>query len=440
MKIKKLIATALTVIMTLSIVGCAKTNKESATADTTTKTATKSKKLVIWAWDGTFNVVAAKEAKAIYEKDNPGVEVQVVEMAQDDIVQKLNTNLSSNTTEGLPNIVLIEDYRVQNFLTSYPDSFKDMTSKIAGADFMDYKLKSDSSNGKLYGVPFDSGVAALFYRTDLLEKAGYKKSDMENITWEKFIEIGKVVKAKTGKAMLTMDPNGLGILRIMMQSAGQWYVKEDGKTVNLENNQALKEGIKVYKQLMESGIVKQISDWDQFVGAFQKGDVASVPTGCWISSSIIKATDQSGKWAVAAIPKLGAVKESVNASNIGGASWYVLDKIGDSELSADFLAKTFGTNKDLMNTLADKINLTSTLKASSTTANYQKSIEFYGGQKVLEDFSKWTSQIPSVNYGLYTYTIEDILTGTVQSIVKDGANIDAALKDAQKQAEAAAIN
>jgi len=433
MKTKKLIALALTAIMTLSMAGCAKYSKKSATTDTT------SKKLIIWAWDGTFNVVAAKEAKAIYEKDHKGVDVQIVEMAQNDIVQKLNTNLSSNTTEGLPNIVLIEDYRSQNFLTSYPDAFKDMSSKVKTEDFMDYKLKSDSANGKLYGVPFDSGVAALFYRTDLIEKAGYKKADMDNITWEKFIEIGKAVKAKTGKAMLTLDPNDLGILRIMMQSAGEWYVKEDGKTVNIENNIALKEGIKIYKQLMESGIVKQISDWDQFVGAFQKGEVASVPTGCWISSSVTKATDQSGKWAVTAIPKLGAVKTSVNASNIGGASWYVLDKVGDSELASDFLAKTFGSNKDLMNTLAEKINLTSTLKASSTTANYQKSVDFYGGQKILQDLSKWTSEIPPVNYGLYTYSIEDLLTGTVQSIVKSGVSIDKALQDAQKQAESAVV-
>ena len=56
---------------------------------------------------------------------------------------------------------------------------------------------------------FDSGVAALFYRTDLIEQAGYKKEDMQNITWEKYIEIGKAVKAKTGKAMLTIDPNDL---------------------------------------------------------------------------------------------------------------------------------------------------------------------------------------------------------------------------------------
>ncbi|WP_160669821.1 extracellular solute-binding protein [Clostridium sp. C8-1-8] len=434
MKMKKILSIVVSAVLVLSLGACSKDDKGGTkTSDNSTK------KITIWAWDGTFNVVAAKEAKAIYEKDNKNVQVDVVEMAQNDIVQKLNTNLSSNTVDGLPNIVLIEDYRSQNFLTSYPDAFKDMSSKVKTSDFMDYKIKPTSFGGKQYGVPFDSGVAALFYRTDIIEQAGYKAEDMQNMTWDKFIEIGKAVKAKTGKYMLTLDPNDLGILRIMMQSAGQWYVKDDGKTVNLANNEALKEAIKIYKQIADSGIAKQVSDWDQFVGAFQKGETASVPTGCWISSSIIKSEDQSKKWAVVPIPKLSTVSSSVNASNIGGSSWYVLDKVANSDVAADFLAKTFGSSTELMNTLAQKINLTSTLKASASTDNYKKPVDFYNGQKILEDFSNWTTKIPSVNYGLYTYTIEDILTGTVQSIVKNNTNIDTALKDAQTQAESAAV-
>lgn len=436
MKFKKLMAMAVAAVVTLGLAGCGQ-SKSQGTSSTNKDSG--NKKIVIWAWDGSFNIVAAKEAKAIYEKEHKGVDVQIVEMAQKDIVQKLNTNLSSNTISGLPNIVLVEDYRIQNFLNSYPGAFKDLSNKVKASDFMDYKVKANSLDGKLYGLPFDSGSTALFYRTDLIEQAGYKKEDMQNITWEKYIEIGKAVKAKTGKDMLTLDPNDVGQLRVMMQSAGQWYVKDDGKTVNLADNQALKESIKIYKQMIDAGIVKQVSNWDQFVGAFQKGDVASVPTGCWISSSIVKSEDQSKKWAVAPIPRLGAVQNSVNASNLGGSSWYVLDKVGDSELAADFLATTFGSNKDLMNTLSEKINLVSSLKASATLDNYQKPVEFYNGQKTLQDLSKWTQQIPPVNYGLYTYSIEDILTGTVQSIIKNGANIDSALKDAQKQAEASVV-
>ena len=67
---------------------------------------------------------------------------------------------------------------------------------------------------------------------------------MENLTWDKYIEIGKAVKEKTGKAMLTLDPSDLGQIRMMMQSAGAWYVKEDGKTVNIADNAVLKEAVK----------------------------------------------------------------------------------------------------------------------------------------------------------------------------------------------------
>ncbi|MBL4937111.1 carbohydrate ABC transporter substrate-binding protein [Clostridium sp. YIM B02515] len=436
MNSKKIMALALTAVMTLGLAACGKT-----TADNTKAPADGGKKkLVIWAWDGSFNIVAANEAKAIYQKENKDVDVEVVEMAQNDIVQKLNTNLSANSTEGLPNIVLVEDYRAQNFLNSYPDAFKDISGKVNNSDFMDYKIKPNSLSGKLYGLPFDSGVTALFYRTDLIEQAGYKKEDMNNLTWDKFIEIGKAVKAKTGKQMLTLDPSDLGLIRVMLQSAGKWYVKDDGKTVDLADNQALKESIKTWKALMDSGIVKPITGWDNFVGAFQKGDVASVPTGCWISSSVMKAQDQSGKWAVTAIPRLSTVSSSVNASNLGGSSWYVLNKVGDSNLAADFLAKTFGSSKDLMNTLSQKINLVSTLKAASSTDNYNKAVDFYGGQKVLQDFATWSSKIPSVNYGTSTYNIEDILSGAVQNIVSKNADMDASLKDAQKQAEAAVAN
>lgn len=436
MKTKKIIALVLSASMLLGMAACS--NKDTSSNKTNTKTA--KTKIVAWAWDKTFNVGALQEAKKIYEKDHPNVDIQIVEMAQTDIVQKLNTNLSANSKEGLPNIVLIEDYRAQNFLSSYGDSFKDMSGKVQASKFLDYKSKASSYDGKLYGLPFDSGVASLFYRTDLIEKAGYTKKDMENLTWDKYIEIGKAVKAKTGKAMLTLDPSDLGIIRMMMQSAGSWYVKADGKTVNIADNKVLKESVKIWKTLVDSGIVKPISGWDNFTGAVAKGEVASVPTGCWFSGTVLGAKDQSGKWAVAQIPRLSSVKASVNASNIGGSSWYVLKNAGDdatTDASVDFLSKTFGNSTELMNTLMGKINLVSSLKTATTVPNYKSAVSFYGGQKVMEDFGAWAAKVPPVNYGANTYAIEDILTGPLQNIVTKNANIDTTLKDVQKQVEAA---
>ena len=433
MKIKKLASILLATTLSLGLVACG--GDKGSAGDNNGSGDSTGEKITIWAWDESFNIVAANKAKEIYLKENPDVEVEVVTMAQDDIVAKLNTSLSSGSYEGLPNVVLIEDYRIQGYLTAYQDEFADLSSVAKPEDFAEYKTGINYIDGKLYGVPFDSGVAATFYRTDLIEQAGYTKEDMNNLTWEKYIEIGKAVKEKTGVSMLTIDPSDLGQIRMMLQSAGSWYTDADGK-VSIENNQALKDAIKIYKDITESGIAKQVADWDQFVGAFNNGEVASVPTGCWIAPSIRKAEDQSGKWAVAPFPKMASNSESVNAASIGGAGWYVLKNVGNTETALDFLGKTFASNVDLMNELAEDITLVSTLNKASEAPNYSKPNEFFGGQEVFADLAKWTGEVPSVNYGMHTYAIEDIITEAVQEVV-GGADIDSTLKTFQGQIESA---
>lgn len=432
MKLKRLFTSVLCAGLALTMSAC-------GGSDDGKKEEGGKKTITVWAWDETFNIKAVEDAKAMYAKENPDVEVNVVTMAQDDIVQKLNTSLSSGKTEGLPNVVLIEDYRIQGYLTSYPDAFKDLSGIVKEDAFMDYKFAVNKVDDKIYGVPFDSGVAALFYRTDYIKEAGYTEKDMENLTWEKYIEIGKAVKAKTGKSMLTLDPSDLGQIRMMLQSSGSWYLKEDGKTVDLKDNEHLKAAIGVYKDLVDSGIAKQIADWDSFVGAFQNGDVASVPSGCWIGSSIMKAEDLSGKWAMSELPRMEKDSKSMNASSIGGGGWYVLKDVAGADEAEAFLGATFASSKELANTLAKNINLVSTLKAASDTENYKAENPYFSNQKIFEKLSDWSTKVPAVNYGLHTYTIEDILTESLQAIVK-GADINSTLTDAQTQAEGAVAN
>ena len=452
---KKVLAALLASTMVFGLAACGNNSSKETTADTTAATSAETsadagaetsapaddttaadgETITIWAWDESFNIVAANQAKEIYQAENPGVNVEVVTMAQDDIVTKLNTSLSSGSYDGLPDIVLIEDYRIQGYLTSYGDEFADLSSIVSADDFASYKTGVTQKDGVMYGVPFDSGVAATFYRTDLIEEAGYTQADMEDMTWEKYIEIGKAVKEKTGKNMLTLDPSDIGQIRMMLQSAGAWYTDADGN-VTLADNQALKDAITIYKSMVEADIATQISGWDPFVGAFNNGDVASVITGCWIASSVKNAEDQSGNWAVAAFPKMEANSSSVNASSIGGAGWYVLKNVGHEATAVDFLGKTFASSTDLMNQLAADINLVSTLTAAESVENYSVGDEFFGGQEVFNDFAAWTQEVPTVNYSLHTYAIESIVAEAVQAIV-DGADMDETLADYQAQAEAA---
>ena len=424
---KKLLLLLVACVLVLS--ACSSSGADSASKEPQTDSNT----VTVWAWDPNFNIAALKMAKEAYAKENPDVKINIVENAQDDIVQKLNTGLSSGTAKGLPSIVLIEDYRAQSFLQSYPDAFYELTDVFNRDDFAEYKLTPTSLDGKQYGLPFDSGVTGLYVRTDYLKEAGYSVEDLQGLSWKQYIEIGKAVKEKTGKAMITLDPNEFGIIRIMIQTAGSWYLEEDGTTPNLVGNKALKEAFEVYKEMMDSNIVKPNSDWSQFVANFNNGDVATVPTGNWITPSVKAGAAQSGKWAVVPIPKL-SVEGAVNASNLGGSSWYVLNGPG-AEKAADFLGKTFGSNKEFYEQLVTEIGAIGAYKPAAGGEPYKAADEFFGGQKIIEDFAKWTEEIKGLNYGKHTYAIEDILVVEMQNYL-NGKDIDAVLKDAQEQAEA----
>ena len=287
MNTKKLLAAVTGVTMLAGMLTACGSSSDSSTASSSDPNT-----LTIWAWDDNFNVKAANLAKEYYQKEHPDVTVNVVSMAQDDIVQTLNTAFSSGTYKGLPNIVLIEDYRIQNYLNAYPGELRDLSNTVNPDDFMDYKLGVMTQDNKVYGVPFDSGVAALFYRTDYIKEAGYTTDDMQDLTWSEFIQIGKDVKEKTGKYMLTLDPSDLGQIRMMMQSAGASPVV-DGE-VKIADNAALKEALTVYKDMVDKGILAEYTDWDQYLASMNDGKAAGVINGCWIMSRLPRISPASG--------------------------------------------------------------------------------------------------------------------------------------------------
>lgn len=359
------------------------------------------KTITIWAWDPNFNIAIMQEAAARYQKINPNVEFDIVSMAKADVEQKLNTILASGVKTALPEIVLIEDYNAQKYLQSYPGSFADLTKQFNYSEFAPYKVKLMTLNNKVYGVPFDSGVTGWFYRRDYLEQAGFKASDLENITWDRFIEIGKVVKAKTGKYMIAADPYDGGLMRTLLQSAGTWYFDSNGKPY-IANNPVLKEAVKLYKEIRDSGIAKEVSGWNEWVGSFNNGDSASVVTGVWIVGSIKAEKSQSGKWGLAPIPRMN-IKGAVNASNLGGSSWYVLQNSKNKDVAIDFLKKIYARDSSFyQKILVDRGAVGTWLPAQNGSA-YKAKDPFFGNQSIYTLFSDWMKKIPSVDYGMFTY-------------------------------------
>ncbi|UVC08608.1 sugar ABC transporter substrate-binding protein [Rhizobium sp. TH2] len=388
--------------------------------------------VTIWCWDPNFNVAIMKEAGARYTAKHPGTTFNVVDFAKTDVEQKLQTALSSGTTDALPDIVLIEDYGAQKYLQSFPGAFAEMSGKIDYSGFAPYKVQLMTVDGKVYGMPFDSGVTGLYYRKDYLEQAGFKPEDMQNITWDRFIEIGKAIEAKTGKKMMGLDVNDAGFIRILMQSAGGWYFDKDGN-LSIEGNPALKAALETEQKILQAGIYKPAAGWTEWVSAFTSGDAATVTTGVWITGTVKAQADQSGKWGVAPIPKLN-IEGASHASNLGGSSWYVMESSAEKDEAIDFLNEVYAKDSDFyQKILVDQGAVGSLLSARSGPA-YSKSDEFFGGEPVWQNFSDWLAKVPSVNYGIFTNEVDTAVTAHLPDLAK-GANVDEVLKKIQSQAE-----
>lgn len=428
---KKIVSILLISVLAFSLVACSK----PAPTATATPTPAANPKITIWAWDPNFNIAIMQQAKDRYLKINPNTEFEIVDMAKADLEQKLQTSLAAGTKEGLPDIVLVEDYNAQKYLASYPGAFADLTSKITYSDFLPYKVALMTVGGKSYGVPFDTGASGLYYRTDILAKAGYTDADLKNITWDKYIEIGKKVKEKTGKAMVAFDTTDGGLIRVMMQSAGAWYFNEKGE-VNLANNPVVVEALETYKKIVDSKITKPTSGWGEWVGAFNKGDSASVVTGVWITGSVKAEPTQKGLWKVAATPRLNN-SASKNASNLGGSSWYVLESSKSKDASIDFLNQIYGKDVDFyQQILTEKGAVGSYIPSQGGTA-YSQPDEFFGGQKVFEDFSAWMKEIPATNYGVNTYEVDNAIFAVMPKILDGSMTVKDALTAAEAQAKSA---
>jgi lactose/L-arabinose transport system substrate-binding protein len=388
--------------------------------------------ITIWCWDPNFNVAVMREAGERYTKAHPETTFNIVDFAKADVEQKLQTGLASGASNALPDIVLIEDYGAQKFLQSFPGAFAPMSGKVDYSGFAPYKVELMTVDGKTYGMPFDSGVTGLFYRRDYLEQAGFKPADLENITWDRYIEIGKAIEAKTGKKMTTQELNNGGMTRIMMQSAGKWYFTADGE-LDVTGNAALKGALEAQAKMVKAGIIKPATGWNDFVNAFTSGDVASVVTGVWITGTIKAQTAQAGKWGVAPTPRLD-VEGATNASNLGGSSWYVIESSKEKDEAISFLSEIYGKDVEFYQKILADRGAVGSLTAARSGAVYQQADAFFGGEQVWQRFSDWLAKVPPVTYGIFTNELDNAVTANMQALIA-GKPADAVLKDIEAQAQ-----
>ncbi|MEF9878180.1 MAG: carbohydrate ABC transporter substrate-binding protein [Clostridia bacterium] len=420
---KKLVSVLLALVLLLSLVSIPALAEESG------------HKLTVWCWDPAFNLYAMEEAAKVYKAEvDPAFELEIIETPWPDLQTKLTTAGMASDYSNLPDIFLCQDNAFQKNVMTYPDMFSDLTA--SGIDFTQFgaaKVAYSVVDGKNYGVPFDNGACVYAVRTDLLAEAGYTVADLTDIDWNRFIEIGKDVLAKTGKAMLSGTAGEPDQIMIMLQSAGASLFNADG-SLNIKDNPAMMEVMDIYATMVKEGIFVEVNGWDEYIGTLTNSTVTGTINGCWILASIQTAKDQSGKWAVTNLPKLAKTEGATNYSNNGGSSWAVSANCKNAALAYDFLAKTFAGSTSFYETILPASGALATYLPAGASTVYAQPQEFFGGDAIYSKITDFAGKIPSNYTGVYYYEARDAVGNAMTAIV-GGTNAETALSDAQSTVE-----
>ena len=242
---------------------------------------------------GQAGLDAFKSTAAAIEKDL-GVTVEIVEYpAPDkDYMTKLLTELAAGNGPDLfsiPSAAGVADMVAAGYLAPVT---KELEAWDGYKDFVDVaKQLGKSPDGETYVMPSMVGIQQIYFRRDVLEKAGISTEQPK--TWAELLDRAKEIKAKTGAYGL-LFPAGTswgggafdeGFQHLIIGSKTPQIVTADGK-FDL-NGEGVKDVFQFYKDLIDNDLmpVQPLLGPEPWVipkyEMFPKGELAATTCGSW---------------------------------------------------------------------------------------------------------------------------------------------------------------
>jgi multiple sugar transport system substrate-binding protein len=338
--------------------------------------------LTFWTW-----VPDIQNEVNLFERKYPNIKVKVVNVGQGQPhYQKLRTALKSG--KGLPDVVQMEYQFIPSFTIT--NSLLDLTPYLPddfGSGFPEWVWNQVNSDGKVWGIPQDTGPMGMLYRKDLLAKAGIEPPT----TWEEFAQAARTYHQKNPDSYLTNIPgNDAGeIIGLFWQAGARPFEVKDSKTLRIDlTDPAAKKVADFWTPLVQDGVISTDADFtDQWYQGLATGKYASWLTAAW-GPVFLQGTAKktAGKWRAAPLPQWEE-GDQVSA-NWGGSTDAVIAKTPHPAAAAE-LARFINAEHEPALMFANRQFLFPASNAILGDSKFlgQKS-DFYGGQQVNKEFAE----------------------------------------------------
>jgi len=274
-----------------------------------------------WAMGREAEVVT--ELIADFEKENPGIRVEVQNIPMTAAHEKL---LTAYAAEGLPDVFQLGNTWLPEFATlgvlEPLQPFVDRSEVIDPKDYFAGVWDTNVVDGTLYGVPWYVDTRLLFYRKDLLAEAGVTRTPT---TWAEFEQAMAAVKRHVG-------PDRYAILLPLNEFEQQlsFALQQEDPLLRDHDNYGnfrspgFRKALGFYANMFEQGWAPKLSEtqisnvWYEFFNGFY----AFYLSGPWNVREfrLRQPPGMEGKWGTMALPG----PDGPGAGIAGGASLVIL--------------------------------------------------------------------------------------------------------------------
>ena len=362
---------------------------------------------------------AFKQMIDMHNEQNPKVTATLIELPEDageqrtQQVQRLRAKSAECDVLGM-DVIWTAEYATQGWLFDLSAAVEERKD-----EFVASTLESAKYEDKYWAIPFNTNAGFLYFRTDEVKQAPE--------SWEDVYD-----QAKQGNGLVYQGfrYEGLTVNFLeLLYSAGGTVLSEDGKSVEIDSDQA-RDALTFMAQGVEEGAApKAVTTYkeEESRRAFESGQATFMRNWPY-AYALGNESNIKGKFDIATFPSYGG---NPGAGVLGGYNLAISAYSENPEAALEFI--NFVTGPEAQKVMTTKSTLPPTLVETYDDAEVQKALPFAEQlRKAVEQAQpRPVSPVyPQISEAIYT-NVHDVLSGKAEpdaALQKMKADIEAALE------------
>jgi sn-glycerol 3-phosphate transport system substrate-binding protein len=368
---------------------------------------------------------------ADFMEENPDISVKAIYAGNyNDARIKALAALKSGQPAQLSVMFSIDIYELieQDAIVAFDDVVETAEEKAWLDSFYPTLMENGRTAGKTWGIPFQRSTIVMYYNKDAFQAAGLDPSKPP-ATWDEMVAVGKKLTKPDGSQWGVMIPSTgypYWMFGALTMQNGQVLMNGDGDTTYFDSP-AVIGALQFWKDLGNKHAVmpKGTIEWGTLRQNFLEGKTAIM----WHSTGNLTAVKKNATFdfGVAMLP---ASKR--RGTPTGGGNFYIFKKTTPEERKAAMRLIKFMTSPDRSAEWSMKTGYMGVSPAAYETEALKQYVKEFPYAAVARDQLKYaTAELSTYQTG----RVRKLLDDAIQAALTGSKTPEAALKDAQKQAD-----